>query len=162
MGRCTARRHQRFHRQWYSDTRTARELRTGSSQSRRDQLAQRAARFPHRSGQGNDAALVAPNIYSLPTGSITFGFTLPHTLQLTRGLSITIPNSTTGTLNASTYNVQARLYNWRIHTWDTASLSQDVLHTNDASYVGANGQVLLQVMPATTEALYVSKPYVTV
>ena len=112
--------------------------------------------------QGNDAALVAPNIYSLPTGSITFGFTLPHTLQLTRGLSITIPNSTTGTLNTSTYNVQARLYNWHTQSWDTIALSQDVLHTSDTSYVGANGQVLLQVMPATTGELYVSKPYVTV
>jgi hypothetical protein len=112
--------------------------------------------------QGNEVQIIAPNVYSMNTGKITFEFRLPNmdALQIN---SITIREPFIGQLAVSmgSNHVQVRLYNWNTSSWDTIALNDNAFTTtNFRAYTSLNGNVLLQVVNqnASPGALLFVKP----
>ena len=112
--------------------------------------------------QGNGVQIIAPNVYSMNTGKMTFEFGLPNVdaLQIN---SITIREPFIGQFAVSTgiNHAQIRLYNWNTSSWDTIALNNYAFTTtNSRAYTSLSGNVLLQVVNhnASPGALLFVKP----
>jgi len=112
--------------------------------------------------QGDDAQAIAPDTYTLSTGSVTFEFVLPNTHQLRiNSVTLTEPN-VLGYAQPKTHPgpnpdvIGAQLYNWQTMGWDTIALTSWTFTTTDtAAYIGPDGRVLLQISNADPSGLLV-------
>ncbi len=104
--------------------------------------------------QGFDAQAILPGVYSLTTGSLTFGLTLPHAGNgQVNALSVTVPDLLASPKSTSTNirHLQASLYNWQSGAWDTLTLQQDGFTTmNTGAYIDQAGRVLVQITNQNT------------
>ena len=110
--------------------------------------------------QGNTAQYIAPGVYTLTTGSITFEFMLPGATNPQPG-SMTIAEPNIGQ-PASMRLVHARLYNWQTQSWDAITLNQNTAFTTGytRAYISSDGRILLQFanQNASLGTLLLSKP----
>jgi hypothetical protein len=106
--------------------------------------------------QGNEVQTTSPGIYTLKTGSITFEFSLPGTVNLqVNNLTISAPDVTP---DSGVNQIPARLYNWNTNSWDVIALNNNSFTTtNIKAYTNSDGRVLLQVINQQG-TLYFGKP----
>ena len=101
--------------------------------------------------EGNNVQSLAPGIYSLSAGNMTFEFVLPDAGHIQSGnLTMTEPANVTQVANPGGAPVNdgsqsAMLYNWRAHAWDTIAFQVQTFTTgNTGAYIGPGGRVLVQ------------------
>jgi hypothetical protein len=101
--------------------------------------------------EGNNVQSLAPGIYSLSGGNMTFEFVLPDAGHIQSGnLTVTEPANVTQVANPGGSPVNdgsqnAMLYNWRAHAWDAITFSMQTFTTvNTGAYIGPGGRVLVQ------------------
>jgi hypothetical protein len=109
--------------------------------------------------QGGEVQTTSPGVYTINTGSITFEFSLPASINLqVHNLTISAPVVTQHTGNNQ---IPARLYNWNTNAWDAITLKNNSFTTtNSTAYTSSDGRVLLQVINqnASQGTLYFGRP----
>lgn len=116
--------------------------------------------------QGYDAQAILPGIYSLTTGNMTFGLSLPSSLSSTvKNLTITVPDllahpSGPGTgLATTTISMNVRIYNWSTKHWEIQHLTRDAFTVkNLVAYTGPQGHVLVLVSNENFNQIYFGAP----
>jgi hypothetical protein len=101
--------------------------------------------------EGSNVQSLAPGIYSLTGGNITFEFVLPNAGHIKSGnLTMTEPANITQVANPGGSPVNdgsqnALLYNWRAHAWDAIAFQVQTFTTGDTgAYIGPGGRVLVR------------------
>ncbi len=91
---------------------------------------------------GNNTQILAPGVYGLTSGSITFAFDLPRVnMAQIRSVLISEPF-----FNGTGNLAQVQLYNWTSAAWNTITLSNVSFSTgNTQAYISSDGHVLLRV-----------------
>ena len=110
--------------------------------------------------QGSGVQIMAPNIYTMNMGIITFEFTLPDTGTL-QASNMTISEPVVTAQPAGAIQAQARLYNWVTSSWDAITFNNYSFTTaNVRAYTNLDGRILLQVVNqnASAGALLFGKP----
>lgn len=121
--------------------------------------------------QSQTAQTQSPGIYTLNSGSMTFEFALPSSIQLYTGnITLTEPASLTqggllpspGTNSIIDVNhIRIFLYNWQKQSWDRFAFNQFMLSINNAqSYIDSNGRIVMQFANpnASQGTAVISKP----
>ncbi|MBA2393725.1 MAG: hypothetical protein H0V70_13390 [Ktedonobacteraceae bacterium] len=105
--------------------------------------------------QGNNIQ-AQTGIYLMTTGSMTFEFPVPSTLDVkARPLAISLlpypPSGIYQLENAAARNIadeqhlHVTLYNWQSRTWDTTTLNQFTIFVTQPAYIGPNQRVLFKL-----------------
>jgi hypothetical protein len=98
----------------------------------------------------NNAQIRFPGVYTMSTGSMTFEYVIPESINThVNGLTITEPPDINVLAQAGSVPVATsqpfRLYNWHTNSWDIISLDQETFTThNVGAYISTTGRVLLQ------------------